>query len=236
MEPQDRDFLCSGWAWDSFLRELRFYERKGKRWKEEPEQVERLRPVRSLTWHRWSQAPAQAASGQAIPGRLSRIVVQFEDGASMTINENDRECADKLASTLASAFGLEVVQAGAPGERRPSTVPQGDERGRLVSRAGRMETVVDPAVGEIVETKKRLGFITGQRRIQFGEVRRLELEYEVKGPVEEHCVTAVYSPEEQRVLVASYQGFEGWARREEWQQFAEGLARDMGGVEVVGKE
>ena len=59
--PEDSDFLCGGWIWDSLLRELRFHVRTRKGWKDEPEQVERLQPVRSVTWLRWSQAPLTPA-------------------------------------------------------------------------------------------------------------------------------------------------------------------------------
>ena len=53
MSPEDSDLLCGGWVWDPVLRELRHYRRARKGWEEEPGAVERLRPVRSVTWHRW---------------------------------------------------------------------------------------------------------------------------------------------------------------------------------------
>jgi len=226
------DFLCGGWVWDSLTRELRYYQRAGKGWKEEPEAAERLREVRSLTWHRWSQAPMQSASGQTMPSRLSRIVVEYEGGGNLTLNEDDRDCAGKLAAALAEAAGVTVVEAGAPGPPRTGTVPQPDEQGRLAHRSGRTEVVLDEPVGEIVETRRRLGFATGQSRIPFREVRRLELSYEVKGPLEEFRLTAVHGPQEERTVLAAYQGYEGWALRSEWEEFARELARTIG-VEVV---
>ena len=229
MAPEESDFLCRGWIWDSLLRELRVHKREKKGWSEEPEETVRLRDVERVRWHRWAQAGRGGGAES-----LSRIAIRFADG-ELSLNENDRECAGKLASTLASAFGVEVEEVGAPGERLPHTVPPLDETGRLVSRQGRTETVVDTAAAEIVETKKRqFGFGADQRRIPFAEVRRLELAHEVKGPIEEYRLTAVYGVEEQRAVVVSYQGFEGWAMPEEWQEFAESLARQFG-VEVVGE-
>jgi hypothetical protein len=222
MAPEESDFICRGWAWDSLQRELRVYKRERKRWSEKPEETVQLRDVEWVRWHRWAQAGRRGAES------LSRIVVRFADG-ELALNENDRECAEKLASTLASVFEVAVEEVGAPGERLPGTTPSLDEMGRLASRQGRTETVVDTSAGEIVETtKKRFGLSTNQRRIPFGEVRRLELAHEVKGPMEEYRLTAVHGVEEQRVLVALYQGFEGWAIREEWQEFAESLGRTLG--------
>lgn len=234
MAPEAGDFLCGGWMWDALTHELRYYERAGKGWKEEPEAAERLREVRAVTWQRWSQQPMQSASGQAMPGRLSRIVVEYERGGNLTLNENDRDCAGKLAAALAEAAGVAVVEAGAPGPPRTGTVPPRDERGRLVHRSGRTEVVFDERAGEIVETKRRLGFATGQRRIPFPEVRRLELSYEVKELWEEFSLAAVHGPEEERTVLASYRGYEGWALRSEWEEFAAELARTVG-VEVVSR-
>src|SRR3990172_1666038 len=123
MSPEDSDFLCGGWVWDPLLRELRYHRRAGKGWQEEPEAVERLRPVRSITWHRWSQAPMQTHTGQTMPSRLSRVVVAYEGGGDLTINENDRQCAEKLARAVAEAYGLAVVEAGAPSGRPAGTAP-----------------------------------------------------------------------------------------------------------------
>jgi hypothetical protein len=35
-------------------------------------------------------------------------------------------------------------------------------------------------------------------------------------------------PEEERVTVASYEGYEGWAEPGEWREFAAGLAQRLG--------
>jgi|GEM_PF-3781118 len=233
MAPQDSDFLCQGWVWDPALAELRFYERnKKKGWKETPEQVERLRPVRALTWHRWSQAPIRTPYGRPASPSLSRIVIEFEDGGSMSINENDRQCVGKLAATLGAAFGVEVREEGAPGRQFP-TVPQPDPMGRWVSRFGRTEVVVDKTLREIVEKTKRFRLLTNTRRIPFAEVRRLELGHEVKGPIEEYRLTAIYGPEERRLPLIIYQGYEGWSLPGEWDAFARQLADEFGGVEMV---
>jgi len=232
MAPEDRDFLCGGWVWDPALGELRYYQRTRKGWKEEPEQVERLRPIRSLTWHRWSQAPIRVPYGRPTPPSLSRIVIEFADGGSLTINENDRDCAGKLAAALAAAFGVVVVEAGAPGRQFP-TVPQPDPQGRWLSRIGRQEVAIDPTLREIVATSRRLALIKSTRRIPFAEVRRLELSYAIKGPYEEYRLTAVYGPDERRLPLIAYRGYEGWSLPGEWEAFARQLADELGGVEVV---
>ena len=232
MAPEDSDFLCRGWVCDSALGELRYYERTKKGWKEAPEQVERLRPIRSLTWQRWSQAPIPTPYGRPAPPSLSRIVIEFEGGGSLSITENDRQCAGKLAATLAAAFGVEVVEAGAPGRKFP-TVPQPDQMGRWLSRFGRTEVVVDRTLREIVETSRRLGLASGQRRMPFAEVRRLELGHTLKGPSEEYRLTAVYGMEERRLPLILYRGYEGWSLPGEWEAFARELADEFGGVEVV---
>jgi hypothetical protein len=234
--PEDSDFLCGGWIWDPLLRELRYHERTRKGWKEEPEQVERLPAVRSVTWHRWSQAPMQTATGQVMPSSLSRLVVAYEGRGDLTLNENDRECAGKLARVIAEAYGLEVVEEGAPGGRQRGTLPSRDEMGRLVSRSGRVEVTLDKAAGEIVEARRRFPFGRSRRRFSLAEVRRLELTYEVKDPLETFTLWALVGPEEeQRLAIASYQGYEGWADPEEWREFAREMGRSLG-VDVVGAD
>lgn len=230
MPPEERrDLLCGGWAWDPFLRELRHYPRTRKGWAQEPDAVERLREVRSITWHRWSQQPLASATGQALPGRLSRIVVEYREGGSLTINENDRECAARLAAAIAEAFGVPVREAGAPGGPRRGTAPRRDDAGRLIHRAPRSETVLDDAAGEIVEMGRRwLGLKRWRRRIPFSEVRRLELFYTVRGDMEEFRLSAVWGPAENRVTLASYRGYEGWADRSEWEALAAEVARAIG--------
>jgi hypothetical protein len=234
--PEDSDFLCGGWIWDPVLRELRYHERTRKGWKEEPEQVERLSAVRSVTWHRWSQAPMPTPTGETMPSSLSRLVVAYEGGGDLTLNENDRECAGKLAQAIAEAYGLAVVEEGAPAGRRPGTLPSRDEMGRLVSRSGRVEVTLDQAAGEIVEARRRVPFGRSRRRFALAEVRRLELTYEVRGPLETFTLWALVGPEEeQRVAVASYEGYEGWADPEEWREFAREMGRSLG-VEVAGAD
>src|SRR3990172_4587578 len=177
--PDDAEFLCGGWIWDPVHRELRFHTRTRKGWKDEPEQVERLRAVASVTWHRWSQAPMQTATGGMMPSCQSRVVVAFEGGGDITLNENDRECAEKLAQAIAAAYGLAVVEEGAPGGRRPGTLPSRDEMGRLATRQGRLEVVLDEAAGEITVARRRFPFGSARRRVALTDVRRLELTCEV---------------------------------------------------------
>jgi hypothetical protein len=233
--PEDSDFLCGGWIWDPVLRELRYHERTRKGWKDEPEQVERLPAVQSVTWHRWSQAPMQTATGQAMPSSLSRVVGAYVGGGPHTRTDNDRECADKLAGAIAEACGLGVAEEGAPGARRRGNLPSRDEIGRFVSRSGRTEVTLDEAAGEIVETRRRFPFGRSRRRFSFAEVRRLELTYEVKGPLETFTLWAVVGLEEERLAVASYQGYEGWADPEEWREFAREMGRSLR-VEVTGAD
>ena len=241
--PEDSDFLCGGWMWDPVMRELRYHERTRKGWKDEPEQVERLPAVRSVTWRRWSQAPMQTATGQVMSSNLSRLVVAYGSGGDLTLNENDRDCAGKLARAIAEAYGLEVVEEGAPGGRRPGTLPSRDEMGRLVSRSGRVEVTLDQAAGEIVETRRRFPFGRSRRRFSLADVRRLELTYEVKGPLETFTLWAVVGPEEKepgtgpsgRLPVASYEGYEGWADPQEWREFARETGWSLG-VDVTGAD
>ena len=233
--PDDADFLCGGWIWDPIHRELRFHTRTRKGWKDEPEQVERLeRPVAAVTWHRWSQAPMQTAAGDVIPPSHSRVVVAYEGGGDLTINEANRECAGKLAEAIAAAYGLRVAEEGAPRGRRPGNLPARDEMGRLVSRTGGEEVTLDETAREIVVARRRFPVGRSRRRIAFAEVRRLELTYEVKGPIETFTVWALVGLEkEEKLPVAAYQGYEGWADPEEWREFARGLASSMG-VPVTG--
>jgi hypothetical protein len=222
--------------WDRVMRELRYHERTRKGWKEEPEQVERLPAVRSVTWHRWSQAPMQTATGGVMPSSLSRVVAAYDGGGDLTLNENDRDCAGKLARAIAEAYGLEVVEEGAPGGRRRGNLPQRDEMGRLVSHSGRTEVTLDEVAREIVESRQRFPFGKSRRRFSLAEVRRLELTYEVKGPLETFTLWAVVGPEErERLPVVSYQGYEGWADPEEWREFAREMGRSLG-VEVTGAD
>ncbi len=232
--PEPGDFLCGNWVWDALLKELRFYERAGKAWKEQPEAVERLQPVKSVMWYQWSQAPMVSGTGQAMGSRMSRVVAAYEGGGDLTINEVKRDCAEKLADTIATAFGLSVIHAGAPTGRHAGNLPSRDSMGRLVNRSGRSETVLDDTAGELTVTTKKRVLGKSRRVWRTSEIRRLELLYEVRGPVERYAVAALVGPEEERVTVASYEGYEGWAEPGEWREFAAGLAQRLGAELRVG--
>jgi hypothetical protein len=225
---EESEFTCGDWVWDAAMRELSHYARRGKKHAEEPDAVERLKPVQSVTWYRWSQAPIQTATGEVMPPNLSRVVAAYEGGGDLTVNEYDRACAEKLARTIAEAYGLDVVEEGAPGGRRGGNLPSRDEMGRLVYKAGRDEVVLDESAGEITVTKR--GRLWGRKRrsLRTNEVRRLEVGYDVKGPVETFTVWGIVGPEEEKVPLASYSGFEGWAEPEEWREFTRELGRSLG--------
>jgi len=231
MPPEEGDFLCGNWVWDPALRELRNYQRKGKKIADEPEAVERLKPVRSITWHRWSQAPMQTSTGQIMPPSLSRVVAAYEGGGDLAVNEYDRACAEKLARTIAEAYGLEVAEEGAPGGRRGGNLPLRDQMGRLVNKAGRLEVTLDEVGGELTVTKSKRLFGKSRRTFRTNEIRRLELGYDVQLPVETFTVWALVGPEEEKLPLASFSGYEGWAEPEEWRAFTQELARSLG-VEV----
>lgn len=230
--PDESEFICKDWVWDSVLKELRHHPGKGKGHDEKADAAERLKPVRSVTWHRWSQAPMATPTGHAAPTTLSRVVAEYEEGGNLTLNEYDRSCAEKLAQAIAGAFGLEVTFAGAPGGSRPGNLPSRDEMGRLVNRSGRTEVVLDETKGEIAVTRGKR-FVGKSRRIwRTTEVRRLELGYDVSSPVETFTVWALTGPEEEKLPLASYAGYEGWADPEEWRGFTRELAQKLG-VEAV---
>ena len=226
--PHESELLCGGWAWDPVMRELRHYPRSKKAYADEPDGVEQLKPVSSVTWHRWGQLPMASPTGGMSSGQMSRVVAAFEGGGDIEINENERECAGKLASAIAASYGLEVIEAGAPDGRRGGNLPQRDSMGRLVSKYGRGQVVLDEATGEIMVSKPRLGVGSSRKRYSTREVRRLELAYDVKGPEETFTVYAVLGGEEERVPVASYTGYEGWADPGEWRGFADELGRTLG--------
>lgn len=228
MSPEAGEFLCGNWVWDPALRELRYFQRKGRGWKEEPDAVERLRQVRRVVWYRWSQAPMATTTGQLMGSRMSRVVAEYEGGGDLTVNEAERECARKLAEAIAGAYGLTVVHLGAPTGRQGGNLPQRDAMGRLVQRAGRVETVLDEAAGELTVTAKKRFFGKSRRSYRTSEIRWLELAYEVRDVMERYVVSAVIGPEEERVPVASYEGYEGWAEAGEWREFAEELGRRLG--------
>ena len=235
--PEDSEFLCGGWIWDAVMKELRYHQRARKGWKDEPEQVERLeRSVRSVTWHRWSQAPMQTSTGAMMPSSLSRIVVAFEGGGDITLNENDRACAEKLARAIAESSRVELAEEGVPGGRRSGNLPTRDEMGRLVTRSGKTEVTLDEVAREITVAKQRFPVGKSRRPLSFAEVRRLELAYELKGPLETFTLRAIVGPEEEEKLaIASYQGYEGWAEPREWRDFAREVAASIG-VAVTGAD
>jgi hypothetical protein len=163
-----------------------------------------------------------------MPPSLSRVVAAYEGGGDLTINEYDRGCAEKLANAIAGGYGLQVIEEGAPGGRRGGNLPSRDQMGRLVNEAGRQQVILDEVGGEITLTKR--GRLWGKERRTFrtNEVRRLELGYDVKGPVETFAVWAVVGPEEEKIPLTAYSGYEGWADPEEWREFTRDLGRSLG--------
>src|SRR3972149_11243181 len=121
--PEESEFVCGNWVWDDALRELRYFRSKRKGHEEQPESSERLKPVQSVTWHRWSQQPMGTPTGQVTPGTLSRIVVAYEGGGDLTVNETDRDCAGKIAQAIAAAYGLPVIEAGGAARARRGGAP-----------------------------------------------------------------------------------------------------------------
>jgi hypothetical protein len=230
--PEERDRLCGNWFWDPTLRELAYYQREKKGWKNEPDAVERLQLVASVTWYRWSQAAMESATGGAMGANMSRVVIAYEGGGDLTINETDRSCAEQIARSVASAFGIPVQHEGAPTGRRGGNVPQADSMGRLRAKSGKLEVTLDPMSGEVVVARGRL-IGKSRRRLSTHDIRRLELEYGVSGPLETFTVWAIIGPEEERLPVAAYSGYEGWADPQEWRAFTEDLARSLGAEAVI---
>ena len=140
----------------------------------------------------------------------------------------DRECAGKLAEAIAGAYSLPVVHEGAPDGRRGGNLPSADRMGRWVTRLGREEIILDETAGEITVTRAKRLFGKSRRTLRTTEVRRLELAYDVRGPIERYSVVAVAGPEEERLPVAAYEGYEGWAEPGEWREFTKELARRLG--------
>ncbi len=228
MAPDDSEFLCEGWLWDPALHELSKYRRKKKGWEEKPQAQERLKPVRSVTSHRWSQAPMQSSTGQTMSASMSRVIIAYEGGGDLTINEFDRECAGKLAAVIAAAYGLNVGEEGAPGGRRGGNLPARDEMGRLVNRSRRDEIVLDEVGGDIFVSRSKRFFGKSRRSVRTSEIRRLELSYDVKGPAETFTVWAITGADEEKLALASYSGYEGWADPAEWHEFTQELGRSLG--------
>lgn len=227
--PDESDFLCGDWAWDPVLHELSHYPRTRKGHADQPDAVERLDPVTSVTLYEWSQQPMQAGTGGApLSGRMARVEAAYKDGRKLTLNEEDRACARKLATTIAEVYGLEVVREGAPAGRRGGNTPERDEMGRLRYTSGRAESVLDIVGGELQASRKKRLVGKARQTYRTNEIRRLDLVREINGPNETFEVRAVVGPEEEAVPVAGYTGYEGWADAEEWREFAADLARSLG--------
>jgi hypothetical protein len=226
--PEPSEFLCGDWVWDPALKELRHYERRKKGWADDPDAVERLGTVKSVTWYRWSQAPMQTATGQPMSSRQSRVVAVYEAGGDLTIEEPERECAQKIAEAIAGAFGLQLIEAGAPTGRRGGNLPSRDQMGRLVYRDRKLEVVLDDSAGLIEVAKSKRPFGKTRRTLRSSEVRRLELDYDLNGPTERFTVQAAVGPDEEKLPLAAYEGFEGWADPREWREFTQELARSLG--------
>jgi hypothetical protein len=76
------------WLWDPVLREMRHYPRRGKKGHAgEPDAIERLESAQSVRLHRWSQQPMQTSTGEVMPARQARVVVQYADGRKLEIND-----------------------------------------------------------------------------------------------------------------------------------------------------
>jgi hypothetical protein len=229
--PDESDFLCGDWVWDSALREMRHYPRVKKGHAAQPDAVERLESARAVRLHLWSQQPMQTSTGQVMPASQARVVVEYQDGRTLDINEPDRGCAERLASMLAAEFGLAVGRLGAPTGRRGGNLPRVDSTGRLVYSGRNNETVLDESAGTVQFTKKKRFFRKDRREIRTNDIRTLELTYDVSGPSETFTVVALTKLED-RFPIASYTGLEGWADPEEWSEWTRDLGRRLG-VEVA---
>jgi hypothetical protein len=227
--PEEGELLCGGWAYDATLREMRHYPRYKKGYANEPDAVERLEPAKSVTIYRWSQQPMMSHTGdRPASAVLSRIEIEYNDGRKLTINEDDRACAMKIAQTIAASYGLALQEMGAPGSGvRGGNLPQRDQMGRLHYSDGRTSTVLDEAMGEVRITRKKRFFRNEKRTYRTSEIRRLELARYTRGSIETIEVRAIVGPEEETVPVAGYGGYEGWADTAEWRDFTAELARDL---------
>ncbi|MEO8458536.1 MAG: hypothetical protein ABI559_12085 [Chloroflexota bacterium] len=227
--PDESEFLCGDWLWDGTLRELRHYPRRKKGHAETPDSTEQLPSAKAVTLYLWSQQPMSAHTGGGPSGAImARLDVTYEDGRKLTINESNRECARTLASTIAAASGLTVVEEGAPTGRKGGNLPQRDSMNRLQYDDGRVKSTLDEGMGELRTSKRKrlMGKDSGVYRA--ADIRRLELAREVSGPMESITVYAIVLPDESEVPVAGYTGFEGWADVEEWRGFTAELARSLG--------
>jgi hypothetical protein len=170
-----------------------------------------------------------------MPSSMSRVVIAYEAGGNLTINENDRECAGKIAETVAAAYGLPVVHEGAPTGRTAGNLPGRDEMGRLNATTARSDVVLDEVAGTLQVSRRKRLVGHDKRSYRTSDIRRIELMYGVNGPQETYEVIAITGPEEERLAVAAYTGFEGWADPAEWREFTRDLARSLG-VPATGVE
>jgi hypothetical protein len=223
--PDESELLCGGWAFDASLREMRHYPRYKKGFADQPDAVERLEPAKSITLYQWSQQPMMSHTGDRMSSSIARIEVVYTDGRKLTINEDNRECARKIAEAIAASYGMPLQEQGAPTGVSGGNLPKRDEMGRLHYSDGKVTTVLDEAMGEVRITRSKRFFRSEHRKVRTTEIRRLELAREVKGPVESYVVYAIVGPEEERVPVAGFSGYEGWADAEEWRGFAKELAQ-----------
>jgi hypothetical protein len=223
------DILCGGWSWDPVTQELRHYPRRGRKgFAPQPDAVERLQPATALTVYLWSQQPMQTSTGEMGSPRHARILLKYEDGRELEINEGDRECAEKLVAVLAEASGLHPERLGAPTGRSPGNLPSRDEMGRLKYKGRGVETTLDETGGTLTVVRKGRLFSKKRRELRTNEMRALDLETTLEGATEVFTVYALLYPEDERVPVASYRGMEGWAEPAEWREFTKDLGRSLG--------
>ena len=224
--PDQSELLCGGWVFDAVLREMRHYPRHKKGYADTPDAVERLEPAKSVTLYEWSQQPMMSSTGDRPPSaRQARLEVVYADGRKLTINEDDRACARKIGETIAASYSMPLLERGAPTGIRGGNLPQRDEMGRLRYSDGRTEVVLDDSMGELrVKRSKRL-FRSEKAAYRTADIRRLELARDVRGATETFAVYAIAGPEEERIPIAGYSGYEGWADPEEWRDFTKDLAQ-----------
>ena len=226
--PDESDFLCGDWVWDPVIREMRHYPWRKKGHAEEPDAVERLEAASKVSLHFWSQQPIQTATGEVMSASQGRVVVEYADGRKLDINEDNRECAGKIADVIAKAYGLPVIVAGSPTGRRAGNLPARDQMGRLVNKSGRTEVVLDEASGILQVTRSKRPFGKQRREMRTTEIRRLELATHLNGSLETISVDAIVGASDERLSVASFTGMEGWSDHDEWVEFTNDLARRLG--------
>jgi len=226
--PPEGELLCGGWAFDATLREMRHYPRKGKGYADKPDAVERLDPATSVTLYLWSQQPMGSATGdRPLNSSQARVEVVYQDGRKLTINENDRACARKIGDAIAAAYGMSLIERGAPSGTKGGNLPTRDEMGRLRYSDGKTSTVLDETIGELEVKRARRLRPDEKRKFATSEIRRLSLGREIRGPMESFVVYALLAPEDDRIPIAGYTGWEGWADPEEWRTFTKDLAQSL---------